>query len=74
MKYFINSHLILAHCDNYFLESLSKIISFHHNRPKKYLMTMVAFKTRKPENNGIIKEKNNSIINYFEKRRVIMAI
>lgn len=69
MKYFINSHLILAHCDNYFLESLSKIISFHHNRPKKYLMTMVAFKTRKPESCGIIKEKNNSIINYFEKKK-----
>tara|TARA_X000000950_G_scaffold287435_1_gene399668 strand:- start:91 stop:777 length:687 start_codon:yes stop_codon:yes gene_type:complete len=69
MKYFINSNLILAHCDNYFLESLSKIISFHHNRPKKYLMTMVAFKTRKPESCGIIKEKNNSIIDYFEKKK-----
>ena len=65
MKYFLNSNLLLAHCDNYFLESLNKIISFHNNRPKKYLMTMVAFKTRKPETCGIIKEKNNSIIDYF---------
>ena len=69
MKYFLNSNLLLAHCDNYFLESLSKIISFHHNRPKKYLMTMVAFKTRKPESCGILKEKNNSIIDYFEKKK-----
>ena len=57
MKYFLNSNLLLAHCDNYFLESLSKIISFHNNRPKKFLMTMVAFKTKNPESCGIIKEK-----------------
>lgn len=69
MKYFLNSNLLLAHCDNYFLDSLSKIISFHNNRPKKFLMTMVAFKTKNPESCGIIKEKNNSIINYFEKKK-----
>ncbi len=69
MKYFLNSNLLLAHCDNYFLESLSKIISFHNNRPKKFLMTMVAFKTKNPESCGIIKEKNNSIIDYFEKKK-----
>ena len=57
MKYFLNSNLLLAHCDNYFLESLSKIISFHNNRPKKFLMTMVAFKTKNTESCGIIKEK-----------------
>ena len=69
MKYFLNSNLLLAHCDNYFLESLSKMITFHHNRPKKYLMTMMAFKTTEPENCGILKEKNNSIIEYFEKKK-----
>ena len=69
MKYFLNSNLLLAHCDNYFLDSLSKIISFHNNRPKKFLMTMVAFKTKNPESCGIIKEKNNSIIDYFEKKK-----
>tara|TARA_B110000027_G_C16103139_1_gene294037 strand:- start:25 stop:729 length:705 start_codon:yes stop_codon:yes gene_type:complete len=66
-----NDDLILVHSDNYCEENLELFLKAHINRPKNCLMTMLTFRTKKPENCGIVKvDKNNIVKEFFEKKKI----
>ena len=60
---------LLIHVDNYCLENINNLIKAHKNRPKDCLMTMMIFKTKKPNLCGIVKlDKKNVVKEFYEKQ------
>jgi mannose-1-phosphate guanylyltransferase len=57
--------LILVHADNYSEDDLKGFYKAHLNRPKNCLMTMMTFKTDKPQNCGIVLTNELGIVNKF---------
>tara|TARA_A100001011_G_scaffold379300_1_gene445144 strand:+ start:161 stop:796 length:636 start_codon:yes stop_codon:yes gene_type:complete len=56
---------LLAHADNYCLSNFQEFLKAHHNRPKSCLMTMMTFKTLKPDLCGIVKKNSNNVVTKF---------
>ena len=67
---FINDEILLLHADNFGNINLANFLDYHHNRPKKCLLTMLTFKTSKPHESGIVKvDQNKVLIDFFEKEK-----
>ena len=63
-----NDDCIIVHSDNYCEDDLFDLIKTFNNKPKECLITMMVFKTKFPKTCGIVeKNKNNVLINFFEK-------
>ena len=62
-----SSDIIMVHVDNYMEESLNNFIYYNNNKNDQTLMSMLTFNTEKPQFSGIVKTKNNILIDYFEK-------
>jgi mannose-1-phosphate guanylyltransferase len=63
-----NYDCIIVHSDNYCEDDLFDLIKTFNNKPKECLITMMVFKTKFPKTCGIVeKNKNNVLINFFEK-------
>ncbi len=63
-----NDDCIVIHTDNYCEDDLKKLNFSFINRPKNCLMTMMTFRSKKPETCGIIKtNKSNIMTEFFEK-------
>ena len=68
IDFFEDEDAILIHADNICEESLSGIINSFKNRPSNSLLTLLSFRTSKPESCGIITtDKHNIITSYVEK-------
>lgn len=58
----------LIHCDNAMEDDLTELIKKHRERPEKAVMTVLTFKTKKPQECGILKTNEQGIItDYWEK-------
>jgi mannose-1-phosphate guanylyltransferase len=63
-----NDDCIIVHSDNYCEDDLFDLIKTFNNKPKECLIKMMVFKTKFPKTCGIVeKNKNNVLINFFEK-------
>ena len=63
-----NEDILVAHADNFFLGDFSNFFKLHLQRPRDCLITMLAFRTKKPRECGIIKlNKMNVLENFYEK-------
>ena len=63
-----NDDCIIVNSDNYCEDDLFDLIKTFNNKPKECLITMMVFKTKFPKTCGIVeKNKNNVLINFFEK-------
>jgi len=63
-----NEDILVAHADNFFLGNFSNFFKLHMERPRGCLITMLAFRTKKPIECGIVKlNKMNVLENFYEK-------
>ena len=59
---------MLIHADNFTNADLNSFLDAHNSRPKECLLTMMTFKTSKPENCGIVEtNKDGIMIDFYEK-------
>jgi mannose-1-phosphate guanylyltransferase len=70
LDFFKNEEGLLIHCDNYCEEGLKNFIKSFKAMPKNCLMSMLTFRTKKPEKCGIVKiNKKNIVVKFQEKKR-----
>lgn len=68
IDFIANEDCLLLHADNYCLESLNDLINAHVNRPKNCLITMLTFRTDKPNTCGIVEvDEHKIVIGFHEK-------
>ena len=67
INFFENKDGILLHSDNICDENLKNFLKFHKKQIKDNFFSMLAFKTNDKKNSGILKIKNNIMINFYEK-------
>ncbi len=61
--------LLLAHADNWCTCDLMEFKEFHEKlRPKGAVITMMTFRTNRPENCGIVEVDNNGIVQEFHEK------
>lgn len=70
IKEFSNDELMVIHADNYCLADLNQLILAHKSRPVDCLMTMMLFNPKDPTLCGIVKTKDNVVIEFFEKNKI----
>lgn len=68
-KKFLDDEILLAHCDNFFFESLNKYINSHKKRHKKHTMSVMVFKTKSPSKCGIFELNKGKIVGFHEKKK-----
>lgn len=67
-NWFKNKQGMLIHGDNFTNADLRMFLKAHISRPIECLLTMLTFKTSKPENCGIVKtDKNGIMLDFYEK-------
>ena len=65
---FKNNELLVIHTDNFSNFNLKYLINHHKKLPKYCYMSMLLFKTNKPEQSGIVDiNKNKVLVNYYQK-------
>ena len=65
---FLEEGGLLAHADNFCLANFREFFQKHQARPKNCMMTMMTFKTTRPELCGIVElDKNNIVTKFYEK-------
>lgn len=65
LEFFENEDGLLMHGDNFFECDLKPFLKAHKNRPPECLMTMMLFKTEKPNECGIVQLNSQKIITHF---------
>jgi mannose-1-phosphate guanylyltransferase len=59
---------MVLHADNYCLADMKAFRNAHESRPKGCMMTMMTFRTNKPETCGIVElDKRLIVVGYYEK-------
>jgi len=60
---------IFVHADNYCLADFAKFEKAHKNRPKECVLTMMTFRTERPNECGIVEiDERGVVINFHEKK------
>ena len=68
IDFFENKKGFLIHADNFCKEPLKNIIKAHEKRPRKCILTAMAFETDNPRNCGIFQvDKFGVVKNFYEK-------
>ena len=70
LPFFCGNDAIIIHADNFCQENLRGLIQAHMNRPDKCLMTMLAFRTDKPSQCGIIEVNDEGVVISFHEKAV----
>ncbi len=65
LDFFENEDGLLMHGDNFFECDLKPFLKAHKNRPRECLMTMMLFRTEKPNECGIVQLNPQKIITHF---------
>ena len=65
LDFFENDDGLLMHGDNFFECDLKSFLKAHKNRPRECLMTMMLFRTEKPNECGIVQLNSQKIITHF---------
>lgn len=69
-NFYKSTEVMLIHSDNLCIDNLKKFLLAHKKRPKKCLMTMLAFDTTSPETCGILElDKKGIVKKIFEKKK-----
>ena len=67
-EFFRGSEILLAHADNFCTADMNEFYKFHKERDNNSLMTMMTFKSKNPENCGIVlNDKKNILTGFYEK-------
>ncbi len=69
LDFFKNEDGLLIHCDNYSEEGLKNFIKHYKKMPKNCLMSMMTFRTNKPEKCGIVKINKKKIVTKFQEKK-----
>ena len=70
IDFFENDEAFIIHADNYYLGDLKELVEAHRIRPKKCLMTMMAFKTSSPSKCGILEVDKFGILKKFHEKKL----
>ncbi len=65
MKFIGNEPVMLIHADNLCFANIDDFVASHSLRPKNTAITMMTFKTRNPEQCGVVECDNNGIVQKF---------
>jgi mannose-1-phosphate guanylyltransferase len=68
LDYFRGGDAMLIHADNYCLADLSAFIQAHCKRPSECVMTMMTFRTRRPEYCGIVERDARGVVTAFHEK------
>jgi mannose-1-phosphate guanylyltransferase len=70
-SYFLNNenNFFVVHADNFSIFNIKTMIDLHNNRDNDVEITMLSFKTDRPESCGILKINNNRVVDFYEKMK-----
>jgi len=60
--------LIVVHSDNLFDGNIKEFINAHSNRPSEALMSLISFKTDRPDKSGILRFDQNNLVREFHEK------
>jgi mannose-1-phosphate guanylyltransferase len=69
LHFYQDSDGLLIHADNYTVMDLAELIRAHEMRPKGCLLTMLTFKTDKPQSCGIVEIDSDGIAVRFHEKK-----
>ena len=67
-KFFLNYTGMIIHSDNYTKMNLIDFVKSHNKRPKNCLITMLTFKTNRPNSCGIVELDSEGVVQSFHEK------
>jgi mannose-1-phosphate guanylyltransferase len=68
LDYFNGEDAMLIHADNYSLADISAFVQAHRSRPDECVMTMMTFRTDRPQSCGIVELDGRGVVTGFHEK------